>query len=105
MPRTSAITKLSLPGWGGLELGSRTARSPAHDRPSRIGGVGEVAAGVLLVVAWAMLWAIFLAGVVEPAAALRASAADHPSLDASMVLPDARPGAEPGPVDTTGRAP
>jgi hypothetical protein len=102
MPRTSAIPNLPLTGWGRLDLAS-----PAPARPRRRDrgkGAGELVAAVLLVVAWAMLWAFFVVGVVEPGADLGARAAAHPSLQ-TPALPDARSGAEPGPVDTTGRAP
>ncbi len=107
MPGTSAIPNLPLPGWGRLEEATPAARAPgrgATRRPGRWGGVGELLAAALLVVGWAMLWAFFVAGVVEPAADLAARAADNPSHPAPP-LTHARPGAEPGPVDTTGRAP
>ncbi len=103
MPRTSAIPNLPLPGWGRLDVAN--PRVAARDRrPARWRGAGEVLAAVLLVVAWAMLWTFFVAGVVEPAANLAGRAAAHPSLVAPA-LPDAGRGAEPGAVDTTGRAP
>ena len=106
MPRTSAITNLPLPGWGGLGLGASAARRAARRRlPGRPGAPTEIAAGALLIVVWAMLWAFFISGVVEPAAGLRARAAAHPSLDVAAALPDARPGPGPQVVDTTGRAP
>jgi hypothetical protein len=105
MPRTSAIPNPPLPGWGKLDLAWPARRVPAL-RGGRGGwsGAGEVVAGVLLVVTWALLWAFLIAGVVEPAGDLGARAAAHPSLRAPALL-DARPGGEPGPVDTTGRAP
>ncbi len=97
-----------MPEWGGLLLGlpgtaSRGAiggRRPRH----RWIAAGEVAVGALLVVVWAMLWAFFIAGVVEPAAGLRTTAG-HPSVDVAAALPPARSGDGPGPVDTTGGAP
>ena len=102
MPRASAIPNLPLTGWGRLDLARPAPARPR--RPERWSRAGEPVAAALLVVAWAMLWAFFVVGVVEPAADLGARAAAHPSLEAPA-LPDARSGAEPGPVDTTGRAP
>ncbi len=110
MPRTSAIPGLPLSGWGRLEA-ARPPATAGRRHPGRWNGAGEVVAAVLLVIAWAMLWTFFVAGVVEPAARLGAQATSrgaravaHPSL-ATPALPHARSGAEPGPVDTTGRAP
>ncbi len=68
-------------------------------------GAGEIAVGAMLVVLWTMLWAFFIAGVVEPAARLRSVAGRHPSVDVAMALPPARPGGGPRPVDTAGGAP
>lgn len=107
MTRTSAIRNIPVPEWGGLQLGLPTAsRRAANEQriPSRWSGLGEIAVGALLVVAWAMLWAFFIAGVVEPAAGMRARVADHPSLGVAAALPPARSGAAPGAVDTAGTA-
>ncbi len=57
----------------------RAAEPVARLAPPRRSPAREILAGVLLLVAWALLWSFFLAGVVEPGAALhreaRASAA------------------------------
>lgn len=96
-----------MPGWGGLTAGPEVESHRAAAEPrgaSSWSGPGEIAAGALLVVVWAMLWALFIAGVVEPAAAMRA-AADRPRAEIAMASPFARPGDGPGPVDTTGGGP
>jgi len=107
MARTSAIRNFPSPGWGGLTLESRPApglslrRAGREHRGPRFSGAAEIAVGALLVVVWAMLWALFITGVVEPAAGMQARPAAH----AAAALRIARPGAGPGPVDTTGTAP
>ncbi len=97
-----------MPEWGGLrlELPRTASRRPSDERRRGPGwiGAGEIAVGALLVVVWAMLWACFIAGVVEPAAVLR-DTARHPSVDVASALPPAGRGGGPGPVDTTGDAP
>jgi hypothetical protein len=108
MTRTSAIAHLPAPGRGGLRLDSSKSAPRQRTNQQRQGlrwsAPGELAAGALLLVAWALIWAFFIAGVVEPAAGMQARAA-RPRLDVSTTLPIARSGADPGPVDTTGRAP
>ena len=109
MPRTSAITNdLPLPGWVGRSPGSskfllRNVAAGRRGRSFRT-SLGEIAVGALLVIGWAMLWAFFIAGVVEPAAGMRA-VVDRPGLGVSAASPPARSRAGPGPVDTTGGAP
>jgi hypothetical protein len=108
MARTSAIRNIHAPEWGGFPLGRSNTGSPrtAAERRRAPGwsGPGEIAAGALLVVVWAMLWAFFIAGVVEPAAGMRA-AADRPRAEIAAASPFARPGAGPRSVDTTGGGP
>ena len=108
MTRTSAIRNISVPEWGGLDLGSiRPSKGEAAERRRRSlrwSGPGEVAVGALLVVLWAMLWVFFISGVVEPAAGMQARSA-RPRVDVTTGLPVARGRADPGPVDTTGGVP
>ena len=80
----------------------RTAPKAAPPRPRARGGAGEIAAAVLLLVAWALLWTFFLDGVAVPAGHLEAALPRHPS-----VYPAAAP-AGPGdgrPVDRAMSAP
>lgn len=108
MTRTSAIRNISVPEWGGLDLGSTSpAKGEAAERRRRSlrwSGPGEIAVGVLLLAVWAMLWVFFISGVVEPAAGMQARA-ERPQVDVTTGLPVARSRANPGPVDTTGRLP
>jgi len=106
MPRASAIIGLRAPGWGpaALDPGASPTRTRKRS-PAPRGGAVEVAAGVALVIVWAALWAFFIAGVVEPGAALRASAAAHPSLEPAAAVSEARPAAGPGAVDRASLAP
>ncbi len=110
MTRTSAIRNISVPEWGALDLGSiRPSKGEVAERrrrPLRWSGPGEIAVGALLVVVWAMLWVLFISGVVEPAAGMQArSARPQVAVDVTTGLPVARSRANPGPVDTTGSVP
>jgi len=84
----------------------RTARRPglalARSLPgTRFAGAAEVAAGLLLLVGWVLLWSFFLCAVVEPGSRLlRVTMEEHPSLSA----PAATAGG-PVSVDTDGGLP
>ena len=79
-PRPAAPTHPALP----REPRTRPARPSALPRPlagparrppgANPSSAGEVAAGVLLLVVWTLLWSFFLMAVVEPGAALRRAA-------------------------------
>ena len=64
--------------------GARRLPRPADPRGgprSLLAALAEVAAGLLIVVLWVLLWAFFLGAVVAPAGRLvRATIGEHPSL-------------------------
>lgn len=69
---------------GGSTSPSPAPAAPGHSfralrRPGR-SGAAEVAAGALLVLLWALLWSVFVSGVLAPADRLGAVARQHPSL-------------------------
>lgn len=86
-----ARTRLSPPSWGARTLvfaSDRTLAAEARRRAARTRGPGvksvarlarrvaravtpDVAAGVVLLLGWTLLWILFLVGILEPAAALR----------------------------------
>jgi len=110
-----ATNGLPLVRWGpgaAAPRGRGRARQPPRfaeplDRPrGRMAGMSEVAAGLLLLVAWVLLWSFFLDAVVEPAGRLlEVRLADHPSLGAPAPAPPPLQGAGPVSVDTDGGLP
>lgn len=71
------------------------------------GPAAEVLAGALLILLWALLWSVFVEGVVEPARGLREKAEAHPSLGGEISTPSSvRPvGGAAGTVDRMGAIP
>ena len=110
MTRTSAITsELPVPAWVGPRTATRggAGRRTASATPRRApggSGLAEIVAGGLLLIAWAILWTLFVDGVVGPAARL-SRAADRPWLDVSAASPAQVSPSGPGAVDTTAGAP
>jgi len=109
MTRTSAITsELPVPTWVGRRTATRGgaggAASATRRRAPGGSGLAEIVAGGLLLIAWAILWTLFLDGVAGPAARL-SRAADRPWLDASAASPTQVSPSSPGAVDTTPGAP
>lgn len=86
---------------GGNALPSPCPPAPGHAfgalrRPGR-SGAAEVAAGALLVVLWALLWSVFVSGVLAPAGRLGAAARERPSLGGGAAAPALAPaGFRPG---------
>jgi hypothetical protein len=82
MTRTAAAAGFLPMPREGRAAASRPALAPAprsFEGPFRSGsrwaGVAEVAAGVLLLVLWALLWSVLLAGVASPGGRLASHAA------------------------------
>ncbi|HVO20167.1 MAG TPA: hypothetical protein VMU15_12975 [Anaeromyxobacter sp.] len=83
----------------------RFADPPDRSR-GRVAGISEVAAGLLLLVAWVLLWSFFLGAVVQPASRLlEVRPAEHPSLGVPAPANPPSQGAGPVSVDTDGGLP
>ena len=88
---SQAGVRVSPPTWGALrDRPSAHRRADGADRPARralapleLRGPSafpsEVVAGAVLLALWVLLWALFTAGVVEPAAALRSAEVGVPA--------------------------
>lgn len=103
---SQAGVRVSPPTWGALrDRPSADRRADGADRPARralapleLRGPSafpsEAVAGAVLLALWVLLWALFTAGVVEPAAALRSAEVGVPASglqEASGSGPEERP--------------
>jgi len=108
-----AMNGLPLVRWGqGSAASPERERAPSLPRPAdlyrrpraRSAGISEIAAGLLLLVGWVLLWSYFLCAVVEPTGRLlRVNGEEHPSLGPQAAAQAPRPG--PVSVDRDGGLP